>query len=380
MPETPAAYRLCQWCSEREGQGDVKFEPAPPGGCFVCAGLMDTAATMAKRAVTGAKGYQFETFAVGVSFPGVVQEREDELRSDLKLKGNETVKTQAARLVSRQVAEALHKRIDRQRPDLSLLVDFGEGKVTAMARPVFFYGRYSKPAGIVQRRLYCQHCGGDGCKKCRNTGFEQRQSVEGLLGKKLVGFAGSGRVTFTWLGSEDRESKVYPPGRPFVAELKNPRKRKLPRKFGARSRGGLVSVTLGKVLPSKPLRLPSFKFATSIVGVAAAKVSPDALRDLQREFRNASVTFARPNNRPSVKTVYRAAAKVKGRSLLIDAELDGGLPVKRFVSGELVSPSVSEVLKTEVRCRTFDIRKVKETGEFEFAEITRIKEKDPSAP
>ena len=61
---------------------------------------------------------------------------------------------------------------------------------------------------------------------------------------------------------------------------------------------------------------------------------------------------------------------------MIDAELDGGLPVKRFVSGELVSPSVSEVLKTEVRCSRFDIREVKETGEFEFAEIAWSQKKN----
>ena len=74
--------------------------------------------------------------------------------------------------------------------------------------------------------------------------------------------------------------------------------------------------------------------------------------------------------------VYRASATLKGRTLTIDAELDGGLPVKRFVSGELVSPSISEVLKTEVRCRRFDICEVKETGRFEFAEIARVEKKN----
>ena len=50
--------------------------------------------------------------------------------------------------------------------------------------------------------------------------------------------------------------------------------------------------------------------------------------------------------------------------------------MKRFVNGELVSPSVSEVLKTEVGCRSFDICRVREIGAFEFAEITRDKEKN----
>jgi len=93
---------------------------------------------------------------------------------------------------------------------------------------------------------------------------------------------------------------------------------------------------------------------------------------LARAFRNVEVVFDRPNERPVSRRVYRVAAKVRGRNMMIDAELDGGLPVKRFVSGELVSPSVSEVLKTEVRCRTFDICGVRETGKFGFGEISRL--------
>ena len=337
---------------------------------------MDRVERMARKAASRARRYQFRTFAVGVSVPDGVQEREDELRSRLRLKGNETIKTQAARLVAIQVSRDLGKRVDRQRPDVNLLIDFGVEDVSVASKPVFYYGRYTKPAGVAQRRSFCEHCRGAGCKKCRNTGLEQKPSVEGALRKKLGRLSGSQKMTFTWLGSEDRESRVYPPGRPFVAEVKNPRRRRLPRRFGARLRGGLVRVTSGKVLPSKPVRIPSFRFLTRIRAVAASRVAPEALSELRSRFLRAPVRFERPHNRPTIKTVYRVTAKAKGRTLLIDAELDGGLPVKRFVSGELVSPSVSEVLKTEVGCRSFDIFRVREIGEFVFAEVTRIKEEN----
>jgi tRNA pseudouridine synthase 10 len=125
-------------------------------------------------------------------------------------------------------------------------------------------------------------------------------------------------------------------------------------------------------LPSKPVALPSFRFRTEIRATASKGVGDAALADLRRQFRRTVVIFERPHERPTRKVVYSAKARGQGRSLTIDAELDGGLPVKRFVSGDLVSPSVSEVLKTEVRCRTFDIREVRETGEFEFGEVTRV--------
>jgi tRNA pseudouridine synthase 10 len=344
--------------------------------CFVCGGMMDRVQTMAGLAVRRARPYEFRTFSVGVSVPDGVQESEDELRSNLKLKGNETIKTQAARLVSTLVAADTGKRVDRLRPDLTLLADFGSNDVVVTSRPLFFYGRYVKPAGIPQRRLLCDHCQGVGCTKCRNAGFKLGPSVESLLRRKLSSFSGSEKMTFTWLGSEDAESRVFSPGRPFVAELKNPKKRRFPRKFGARFRGGLVSVSSAKVLASKPLRLPAFRFRTKIRAVAGRKMETDELAALRTAFNNAAVRFERPHNRPTTKTVYRASATAKGRTLLIDAVLDGGLPVKRFVSGELVSPSVSEVLKTEVGCRSFDICGVREIGEFGFAEVTRGKEKN----
>jgi tRNA U54 and U55 pseudouridine synthase Pus10 len=110
--------------------------------------------------------------------------------------------------------------------------------------------------------------------------------------------------------------------------------------------------------------------------VAKSKVEPRGLAELRSRFRRAAVRFERLHSRPSVKTVYRVSATARGNTLFMDVELDGGLPVKRFVSGDLVSPSVSEVLKTEVGCRSFDICGVKETGEFGFAEITRSEEKN----
>ncbi len=344
--------------------------------CFLCGGALDNAESMATVAVKAAKRYQFTSFSVGVSMPPGVQEREDEVRADLKLKGKEGVKSQAARLIAEKVASRLRKKVDKMKPDLMLLVDFGEATATASTRPLYFHGRYTKPPGISQRRTFCNQCSGVGCDACKGTGFEPTPSVEGHLRRKFTLFTGSDRMTFTWLGSEDAQSRVFPPGRPFIAEIKSPVKRGIPRKFTARGRGGQVSVSSGRVLASKPVKVPGFRFRTRIVGATESPVPQEAVAELGRRFRNASVTFDRPNDRPTNKTVYRVSAKSRGRRILIDAELDGGLPVKRFVSGDLVSPSVSEVLKTEVRCRSFDICGVKEIGAFELAEVSRIKEKN----
>lgn len=369
------AYRLCGYCAERQS-GFGPIEVIHGSACFICEGLMNRVPKIAKAATKKVRRYQFGTFTVGVSLPAGIQEREDELRSDLRWKGEETIKTQVAKLIAERVCAEFHKRVDRLRPDLTLLVRPGTGEVAVSSRSVFFYGRYTKPRGASQKRELCPNCTGIGCNRCSKSGFERRPSVEELLMKKLLGFSGSDKMTFTWLGSEDRDSIVFPPGRPFIAEIKSPVKKVFPRRFAAKYRGGQVAVSAGRVLSAKPVRLPPFKFRTKILAATATKVSAEALAGFHSAFRRREVRFERPHDRPTSKMVYRADATVKGRSLIIHAELDGGLPVKRFVSGELVSPSVSEVLKTEVRCRRFDICRVTETGKFELGKVTRIQKKN----
>jgi tRNA pseudouridine synthase 10 len=309
---------------------------------------------------------------VGVSIPEGIQDREDEVRANLKLKGNETIKTQMARMIAETAAAALHKKVDRGKPDLNVVVNLRNGDILVTSRPVFWYGRYTKPPGVSQKTEFCKHCSGEGCKKCKDTGIEPGPSVEGQLRAKFGRETGSERMRFTWFGSEDRTSTVYPPGRPFVVELKSPVRRSVPRKFSVRSGKGLVLVTGGKALPSRPVGLPSFKFRTEIEAKSSREVDDESLSELRRRFQDAEVTFERPHDRPVRKNVYSVKARKSGKTLTIDAVLDGGLPVKRFVSGELVSPSVSEVLKTQVRCRRFDILRVTEGGVLEFGKITWV--------
>lgn len=376
MAEALQRYRLCRECLERQGGSFSDFVAVDYHECFICEGLMGRVTAIVTSVAKRTKEYQFGTFSVGLSMPAGVQEREDEVRSSLKLKGRETIKTQLSKMIAAGVGQLLKKQPDKMNPDLTLVVDVASSQVQIHSRPLFFYGRYTKPRGVAQRRERCAKCSGRGCEACRMTGFRRSVSVESAVGGRLATETGAENVKFTWMGSEDPASKVASPGRPFVAELKNPKTRRVRAGFLVRARKRMVKVSRGRLLPSRPISLPRFRFRTTISAKAAGRLGPSELKELSRVFRNADVVFDRPNERPVSKRVYRVLARAHGKELTIDAELDGGLPVKRFVSGELVTPSVSQVLKTEVRCRTFDIRGVRETGKFEFGEISRLQAKN----
>jgi len=319
---------------------------------------------MAKKILGATKRYEFRTFALGLSMPSGMQETEDEIRSALKIKGGETVKIQLSGRISGEFSKLTGKRLERETPDLMVVFDLRSFSVEVASKPIFYHARYTKPGGVAQKRELCQVCFGRGCDACGNTGYEREASVEGALRKRLA--KAGGKMTFTWMGSEDKSSRVFPPGRPVVIEVKNPFKRKLPSKFALRTGAGLVKVSGGTVLKSRPTALPRFRFRTLIYAEVDGRVTPTDLVELRRRFKNAEVRFDRLHGRQVVKKVYRVAASGRGGRLTIDAELDGGLPVKRFVNGDLVSPSVAEVLKKEVACRRFDIYRVTETGGFRF--------------
>ena len=367
LPEVVQKYRLCETCLRRQHGRPEDFEIARSKECFICRGLTESAGAAAAAVVKEARRYEFKTLAVGLSMPEGVQEREDEVRSAMKLKGSETIKLQLSASIAAEASRTLRKKIDKVRPDLTVVVNMLGLKVKSFSKPLYFYGRYTKSRGVAQKREWCQECRGRGCQKCKSTGFDRSSSsVEGLVRKKFS-LTGSDNMIFTWIGSEDRESEVLPPGRPFLVEIKNPARRELPKRFKIRGLTGLVRVSGGRILSGRPAKLPSFRFRTRIFADAAAPLDPGPLRELQQRFKDATVQFDRPHDKPVLKRVTGLRAKADGRRLVIDVELDGGLPVKRFVNGDLVSPSVSEVLKAEVRCQNFDIRRVMETSGFELA-------------
>ncbi|MBI3116240.1 MAG: hypothetical protein HYZ12_02765 [Thaumarchaeota archaeon] len=365
MYEVLNKFALCETCLRRQGE-DRRLSLVRPKGCFICEGLTSRTESLSRKVLRSVRDYEFSTFSIGIILPSGVQEREDEVRSELKMRGRETIKSEIAREISRYASKATRKKIDRMRPDLMALVDTGGQSVQLSTRPLFVHGRYTKPRGVAQRREFCEQCHGRGCAVCGNTGYSRRPSVESIVGSKLGRLMRSTKMKFTWIGREDVESRVHRPGRPFVVELKSPEKRVPPRKLWMATGKGRVELSRLKVLPGRPIRLPNFVFMTRVVMRPSVRVESQNLRLLAKQMKMAQVQFQTSKGKLVHKTVHSMRAKVVGDAIIAEIKMDGGLPVKRLVGGESVSPSISELLKTPLVCEKFDILRVWEKGEFEF--------------
>jgi tRNA pseudouridine synthase 10 len=353
-------FRLCRSCRDRQGTGEPYLAlTGENDGCFVCRGMSGNLGGVTGKIISSMRRFEFRTFSVGLVLPHGVQEREDMLRSELKIRGGETIKSEIAGVLAKAVVKGMggRKRVNRLDPDVTVLVDIGEGSVAVASKPLFLYGRYTKPRGVAQRRLFCEGCNGRGCEECQGTGYSASPSVEGLVSKRLGALLGSKRFKFTWFGSEDPDSKVFPPGRPMVIESKNPRRRHPPRALRLKTGAGGMSVSGIRVVDKKFER-PTFVFVTRAVISAERRVSGEDVRKLQREMRNAMVRYRNNKGRLVDKKIYFVKASARGKRMTAEIKLDGGLPVKRLVSGEAVSPSFSESVGTPLRCERFDIIRV----------------------
>jgi tRNA U54 and U55 pseudouridine synthase Pus10 len=114
----------------------------------------------------------------------------------------------------------------------------------------------------------------------------------------------------------------------------------------------------GLHLVTKKFEHPTFTFMTRAVITAERRVGGEDVKRLQKEMRNALVQYRNNKGRLVDKRIYFVRASARGKKITADIKLDGGLPVKRLVSGEAVSPSFSESMRMPLRCKRFDIIRV----------------------
>lgn len=329
-----------------------RFLPDGAGGkCFVCRGMMDRLEEMAGMALERVSGYDFGTFSVGATLKPSVLDRDDYLRSRLRARGADSIKTALTGDLYRIISRRSGRRLDRTDPDVTIVVDTRFGSCEVRSKHVVVRARYTKPRrGIPQKRDACPSCSGTGCGDCGLSG-SAGPSVETIFAGFLLGRMGGTDVRFTWVGGEDRSSLVLGGGRLLYARVRNPVRREvhLP---GTASLGGIRFNGISLV-PEVPSRIPRFRSTIRIRVGTAEIIDPAALRRLHVLVGEVSV--GEQSGRASRRMVHSLRyRRVSDRAFRMVVDADGGLPVKRFVAGQDVEPSVSGALGIDCDCARFD--------------------------
>lgn len=329
--------------------------------CFVCKNIFDGVNSQVAKMLEVSSDYDFATFLVGTKLKPSILDRDDHLRSRFRLRGIDGIKTNITRELAKQFSHKTKKKVESSEPDLVFMIDFKADSCTVQTKPVFLWGRYTKTErNMPQKQKPCATCLGKGCIDCNYHGISEFDSVEGLISKYLFEKFGAVQTKITWIGGEDSMSLVLGSGRPFFVKLLQPKKRhpRLPKKIIL----GKIVVQNLKSISKTPTGPVQFTSKVKLYITCENKIEQKDLSRLDQLEKNTIAVYEKSGRRTE-KLIQGIRYKTDSEnSFYLSMIAGGGLPLKRFVSGDDIFPNISDILENKCKCEIFDFEAVKITN------------------
>ena len=109
-----------------------------------CEDLFEQLPRFAEAAAEKLSEIEYGTFLIGTRVDPVLQDREEQLWSEVGGETAEPIKAELNREIGKLVEATVHKDVDFTSPDVVALVDTRFGHVELNIAPLFIYGRYRK--------------------------------------------------------------------------------------------------------------------------------------------------------------------------------------------------------------------------------------------
>lgn len=305
--------------------------------CFVCRDTMDHLDSFVDTMHDAISEYEYDTFSLGAVLRPSVLDRDDYVRSCLHAQGSDTIKSAMTGDMAKMLAHRTGCTHNRDNPDITILIDTRHNTCEVRSRHMIIQARYTKSVrGLPQRN---------------DTADTTKESIQGILEGILQQHIGGTGVRYTWVGGEDQDSLVQGRGRRVYARIQNPVRRYGPLPLSVQRMGvSFTDIDTIERLPSDP---PSFHSIIRAHIKPLEKPDADTLRHLHRLA--GPVRIQDRHFRSSWRHIYDIKYRsMADGSIRITMDAEGGIPVKRFVNGQGVSPSVSETLGMSCVCARFD--------------------------
>jgi len=325
--------------------------------CYICKNLLSNADLYVKMMQNASMGYEFSTFTVGAILKQSIIERDDKLRSKFNLHGVDGIKTAVTRELGKKFVSKTKKRIDHLLADITFTINFKTERCNVKTKPIFLYGKYIKDKrGLPQKDESCPDCKGKGCIFCNNHGIVSFDSIEGKISKFLYEKFETDQVKFTWIGGEDKTSLVMGNGRPFFAKLLSPKKRNV--RLAKKSNLDEIMIHALRKIDHIPNGSIRFKSKIKMLVLAKNDISSNKLKRL-KQLVTVPIEITDSNNKQHKRIIHKLKYKKNSlQSFTVEIEADGGIPIKRFVDGFNIIPSISSILGIQCSCKKFDINQI----------------------
>ena len=189
---------------------DEPFEE-PETECWVCEGVCERFDDLADRVLEALGDTELYTYQVGTRVPPLLEENDRLLREEAGLEADagEALNTEVNREVGRRVGRELGAEVDFERPDVQFLLDLEADAVEVQRNSISVYGRYRKLERDIPQTEWDTY----------------EESVEELVAPPFLSAFRGTEAVFHGAGREDVDALMLGPGRPFVLEVEQPRRR-----------------------------------------------------------------------------------------------------------------------------------------------------------
>ncbi len=319
------------------------------GECRVCGGFFDRLPGLADDVLKKLKGTDFATFMVGIRMSDALVMSEEALWEKAGVKYSEPIKAQISRELMGAVSRRTRRKPDPDRPDVLITLDLQRNTVEIFASPLLFYGEYKKfMRGLPQ-----------------TSSPRYKQSVEDIIAKPFMKLSKGRSHVLHALGREDKEARCLA-WRPFVLEIKQPKKRRLRLKKIAAEINKSAKVKVARLRPSKRKEVAVLKarnpykvyrviidFENPVGNIGDAKKIAGGIKQ-----RTPGRLLGRKEDRTKHKKVKSIKWKrINSKRYQFDITAESGLYLNELVTGDggRTKPSLSQVLGNSAKIREFDL-------------------------
>jgi tRNA pseudouridine synthase 10 len=324
-----------------------------------------------------AKEYQFNSFMLGATLPSAVFEREDSIRSKLKVRGRENIKKQLLDKLRKKLEKITGKKVEYISPDVTIHIVIGNQDTDGTnsndynntlqqtpcikSSPILLSGRYVKTTrGLPQKKDTSKNRSGSGCALSGNMEESSFDSIEAIISRRVLELTKGDALKFSWLGGEDKDSLVLGKGRPFLVQVSDPKVRQLKTQLIIKENGVYAVVKQQSAQQQRSFQLPShFTTKTKITIRSEGDLSSKSLPTLLNILENSEVSL-KAKSRILKKKIYSLEVEqINQKTFIITIVSDGGLFIKQFVGGqEYCEPNISKIIGMKCECIAFDILEV----------------------
>ena len=348
-------------------------EPYVHSSCYVCNEIFDNVPRFAQAAADALAKVEFNNFLVGTRVDPIISEREEQVWSLVGQEKAEPIKAELNREIGKAAFVIVKKDVEFNTPDVVALIDTRFAHVEIDVAPVFVYGRYRKLSRELPQTYWpCRDCRGKGCKRCNGTGKMYQTSVQEYIGEPIRAACEGVEHFLHGMGREDIDARMLGTGRPFVIEIRDPRKRnidlvKLKEEINrlAKDQVEVSDLRLSNREEVRRVKLADPRKTYEVKVEFESHVERKVLEDLLSSMVNLEISQQTPtrvqHRRADLerkKTIISATLlEMEGEVALIRLETQSGTYVKEFVHGDngRTDPNLSKLLGVPSKVLSLDV-------------------------